>query len=67
MMLGADHLGPRFHTITLRDSHPATLLRERRAHYGIKSFTSSSEQAAADDISELTGRPVSARWLRSES
>ena len=35
MMLGADPLGPRFHTITLRDSHPAPLLRERQAHYGI--------------------------------
>jgi hypothetical protein len=35
MMLGADPLGPRFNTITVRDSHPATLLRERQAHYGI--------------------------------
>ena len=35
MMLGADHLGPRFNTITVRDSHPAPLLRERQAHYGI--------------------------------
>jgi hypothetical protein len=35
MMLGADPLGPRFHTITLRDSHPVPLPRERQAHYGI--------------------------------
>ena len=35
MMLGADHLGPRFNTITLKDSHPVPLPRERQAHYGI--------------------------------
>jgi hypothetical protein len=35
MMLGADPLGPRFNTITLRDSHPVPLLRERQVHYGI--------------------------------
>ncbi len=36
-MLGADRLGPRLHTITLRDSHPVPLPRERQAHYGMES------------------------------
>ncbi len=35
MMLGSDPLGPHLNTITLRGSHPAPLLRERQAHYGI--------------------------------
>ena len=35
MMLGADPLGPRSNTITLREGHPTALLCERRAHYGI--------------------------------
>jgi hypothetical protein len=33
--LGPIRSDPVSNTITLRDSHPAPLLRERQAHYGI--------------------------------